>query len=133
MIGKIRVVAIGKIPHYLKQVQERYLKLMNFLELIEVKESKIEKLGSYKKGFSIILDEKGKELDSVEFAKLINGKSFVTFFIGNDKGLPENFKTSGDFLLSLSKMTLQHDIARIVLLEQIYRAWNIIRGSPYHK
>ncbi|WP_456465002.1 23S rRNA (pseudouridine(1915)-N(3))-methyltransferase RlmH [Desulfurobacterium sp.] len=57
----------------------------------------------------------------------------MTFVIGGADGLSEEVKKKGDFLLSLSKMTLQHDVARIVLLEQIFRAQEILRGSPYHR
>jgi 23S rRNA (pseudouridine1915-N3)-methyltransferase len=72
-------------------------------------------------------------MTSREFASFIQKHSFITFLIGGANGLPEEVRKKSNFLISLSKMTLQHDIARIVLLEQLYRADQIIKGNPYHR
>ncbi len=87
----------------------------------------------YKKGFCIVLDEKGKELTSMEFAKLIRDKNEISFFIGGAYGLREEFSQSLDFRLSLSKLTLAHQFVKTLLLEQIYRAFCINNNHPYHK
>jgi len=135
---KLRLVAVGKIAPFLRDAQEHYLKRVRNLELVEVKKGRNvkeegEKLLSKAKGTVVVLDERGKELSSREFASFISKHPFITFIVGGANGLDEEVKRRGDFLLSLSKMTLQHDIARIVLLEQIFRAQEILRGSPYHR
>jgi len=135
---KVRVVAVGKIPPHFHQAQEYYARRVPFLKIVEVKKKKtVEEEGKEllkeAKGFTVALDEKGKELTSVEFAKLLSSKANISFLIGGADGLSEEVKKKANLTLSLSKMTLQHDVARIVLLEQIYRAYLINKGSPYHR
>lgn len=135
---KLRLVAVGKIAPHLKEAQDYYLKRVRNLEIVEVKKGRNpkeegERILSKVKGFLVVLDERGKETTSREFASLISKHSYTTFVVGGADGLDEEVKKKGNFLLSLSKMTLQHDVARIVLLEQIFRAQEILRGSPYHK
>ena len=89
-------------------------------------------------GFVVPLAIEGKELSSEELAELIRkkgveGTSHITFIIGGSLGLSENVMKKGDFSLSFSKMTFPHQLMRIILCEQIYRAFRIIRGEPYHK
>ena len=86
-----------------------------------------------KKGFNIALDEKGKELDSKDFSQLLDSKAVISFFIAGAYGFSENFLKNCDFTLSLSKLTLAHSLAKLVLLEQIYRGFCIIKKHPYHK
>lgn len=85
----------------------------------------------------VALDERGKSLSSIEFAKWLSQKQMqgrdVAFAIGGDEGLSETLRTQAALVLSLSAMTLPHRLARLVLLEQVYRAVTIIRGEPYHK
>jgi 23S rRNA (pseudouridine1915-N3)-methyltransferase len=86
----------------------------------------------------VALDERGKEHTSHSFAKLISswmndGVSEVTFFIGGADGLPKEILERATLRLALSQMTLPHRLARIVLTEQIYRAFCIVRGVPYQK
>jgi 23S rRNA (pseudouridine1915-N3)-methyltransferase len=133
-----RVVAVGKIASHFKDAQEHYLKKVRALELVEVKKGKTKeeegkKLLSKARGFVVALDERGRELSSLELAELVRKHPKITFLIGGAEGLSQEVKEKADFLLSLSKLTLQHDVARIVLLEQLFRAQEIIRGSPYHK
>ncbi len=135
---KLKLVTVGKIPPHFKEAQDYYLKRIRNLELVELKKGKTpeeegKKILPKLKGFTVVLDEKGRELPSREFASLISKHPNITFVIGGADGLSEEVKKKGDFLLSLSKMTLQHDVARIVLLEQIFRAQEILRGSPYHR
>lgn len=90
------------------------------------------------KSKKIALCVEGKQLSSEEFSSLIktaenSGFSQISFIIGGAFGLSEEVKKVCDFRLSLSKMTFTHRMARILLLEQIYRAENIAAGGKYHK
>jgi 23S rRNA (pseudouridine1915-N3)-methyltransferase len=90
------------------------------------------------RGFTIVLDERGQSIDSLKFAKrlerlTIDNPHGVNFVLGGDVGLDGIVKERADLLLSLSAMTLPHQIARVVLLEQIYRACTLMRNIPYHK
>jgi 23S rRNA (pseudouridine1915-N3)-methyltransferase len=86
----------------------------------------------------IALDERGQEFTSYQFADLIEkhrlaGTKQLTFVIGGHLGLAEKVKQRANLTLSLSRLTLTHDLARIFLLEQVYRAFAILHGSPYQK
>lgn len=85
----------------------------------------------------VALDERGKALSSIEFARWLqrqqDGGRDVAFVIGGDEGLSEEVRDKAALVLSLSAMTMPHRLARLVLLEQVYRAFTIIRGEPYHK
>ncbi len=135
---KIRVLAVGKIaPHFL-EAQEHYLKRLPFVEVVELRKRKTpdeegRDILKKVKGYFVVLDERGREVTSREFSKLLENHSTVTFVVGGADGTSESVKRKADFVLSLSKLTLQHDVARIVLLEQIFRGVSIIRGSPYHR
>lgn len=90
------------------------------------------------RGYTVVLDERGQVLDSLKFAKwlerlTIDNPHGVNFVVGGDVGLAEDVKQRADKLLSLSAMTLPHQIARVVLVEQIYRACTLMRNIPYHK
>ncbi len=85
----------------------------------------------------VALDERGKPLDSVEFSRYVgraqdNAKDLL-LVIGGDEGLDERVRQSADLVLSLSRMTLPHRLARLVLVEQLYRAFTLLKGEPYHK
>lgn len=84
-------------------------------------------------GFCIALDERGKMMDSIEFAKLIEPHAKINFFIGGAYGFSDEFRGKMDALLSLSKLTMAHKIAKLVLFEQIFRALSISANHPYHK
>lgn len=84
------------------------------------------------------LDERGKELTSDELAqtlsKIMNsGEHGVSFVIGGADGLPRELVRGSDFTWSLGKLTLPHRLARLIVVEQLYRAITIIRGEPYHR
>ncbi len=86
----------------------------------------------------IALSAEGKKMSSEELAfyferLLIEGKSKVDFIIGGPSGLAETVKKKGNLCLSLSDFTFPHRLVRLILLEQIYRCFKIIRGEPYHK
>lgn len=84
----------------------------------------------------VVLEATGKAMTSESFATFLEGHlnigKPVTFLIGGPKGLPDEVKQRADHLLSLSAMTTTHDMAHLFLLEQLYRAFSIIRGSEYH-
>ncbi len=89
-------------------------------------------------GKKILLDEKGTILSSFEFSKLISdwrnhGNNIINFLIGGADGVNENISKNVDLTISLSNMTFPHMLARIVLVEQIYRSETIINNHPYHK
>lgn len=85
----------------------------------------------------VLLDVRGKQLSSEEFAGFLadcqdRNRGPLLFAVGAADGFSENARRSADFVLSLGKMTLAHELARVVLLEQIYRAFTILKGHPYH-
>lgn len=88
--------------------------------------------------FLIALDREGKTFDSTQLAKMLQkqieaGIRKMDFVIGGPVGLDKKILTQANLRLSLSAMTLPHELARVVLLEQLYRALTILRGEPYHK
>ena len=89
------------------------------------------------RGYKILLDIEGQQFTSNELAKKIEkvslSNSEITFIIGGSYGVGEKVKEQVDFRLSLGKITLPHNLARVVLVEQIYRAFMITSGSTYHK
>ena len=85
-----------------------------------------------------VLTPEGTSLSSEQLAKKLqsvrsSGKSELVFLIGSSFGLDHTLKEKGDFLLSMSSMTFPHHLARIIVLEQLYRAESILNGSKYHK
>jgi 23S rRNA (pseudouridine1915-N3)-methyltransferase len=90
------------------------------------------------KGSRIVaLDERGKDLTSAQLAQLLvqwqqDGRD-VTFVIGGADGLDAGFKASADMLLRISSLTLPHGMVRVMLAEQLYRAWSITQNHPYHR
>jgi 23S rRNA (pseudouridine1915-N3)-methyltransferase len=90
------------------------------------------------RGFTAVLDERGQPMDSLKFAKWLERLTIdqphgVNFVMGGDAGLDDAVKQRAQKLLSLSAMTLPHQLARVLLLEQIYRACTLMRNIPYHK
>ena len=85
----------------------------------------------------ILLDSRGKQLSSEEFAKWLGeyqdrSSAPLLFAVGGADGFSEEARRTATLVLSLGKMTLTHELARVVLLEQIYRAFTILKGHPYH-
>ena len=86
----------------------------------------------------ILLDERGRSLSSVDMARWIekeevSGRKRICLVIGGADGHSQQFRAKAKVSWSLSALTMQHDIALIVLMEQIYRAYSIIHGEPYHR
>lgn len=103
---------------------------------IGVNEAKLSYTKAYEpyfKDLTIALDVKGKSIDSHEFSNIFQNKSSVKFFIGGAYGLEDSFLKKCDHVISLSSLTFAHKIAKVVLLEQIYRALCIQNNHPYHK
>lgn len=96
-------------------------------------------LGAIEKDdFVVLLDERGRELSSPQLAEFINarqqdGIKRLAFVIGGFAGVSDELRQRANLQLSLSRMTLTHELARVVLTEQIYRAFTILAGLPYHK
>ncbi|MDR0829059.1 MAG: 23S rRNA (pseudouridine(1915)-N(3))-methyltransferase RlmH [Prevotellaceae bacterium] len=86
--------------------------------------------------FLVLLDDKGKDFTSIEFAQWIDKQQFntkkITFVIGGAYGFSTEVYERKNFMISLSKMTFSHQIVRAIFAEQIYRAMTILRGEPYH-
>ena len=150
---KILIAAVGKIKqsspeseiieYYLKQtkfsVQIQEIDIPSCNEIEKQKTLESTKLLSLCSGYyTIALDQNGETLDSPQFAKLIGslglkGQSKVAFLIGGANGHSKELIKNTDKLLSLSKMTLPHKLARVFLVEQLYRAHTILSGMQYHK
>lgn len=158
---KITIIAIGKIKEqYLKNGLDEYLKRLSPFVKINVSEIADEKapenlsenemlIVKQKEGsrilqqikdnqYVIALAIEGESLSSEELANQIDtlsthGKNNIVFIIGGSLGLSEDVYKRADKLLSFSKMTFPHQLMRLILIEQIYRAFKINRGEPYHK
>ncbi len=146
---RIDILAAGKIreSYYRDAMAEyekrlsRYVKL-NIIEVADGPDKKAECDRMLEKlpgdAYIITLEINGKALSSEElshkFSELENsGKSRILFIIGGPEGLHEDVLSRSDFRLSFSKMTFPHPLMRVILLEQIYRAYRIMKGEPYHK
>lgn len=85
------------------------------------------------KGYNVALDERGEMLNSYEFAKIFDKDFNISFFIGGAYGLSDDFKSKVDKVVSLSRLTTSHKIAKLMLFEQIFRSLCIKANHPYHK
>ncbi|MGM0623183.1 MAG: 23S rRNA (pseudouridine(1915)-N(3))-methyltransferase RlmH [Campylobacterota bacterium] len=83
--------------------------------------------------FNIALDVEGKELDSYGFSQLLQDRAEINFFIGGAYGFEKQFLNRCDRVISLGKITMAHKVAKMVLLEQIFRGYCIANNHPYHK
>jgi 23S rRNA (pseudouridine1915-N3)-methyltransferase len=93
--------------------------------------------GRTPRSYTVLLDSRGKQLSSEEFSQFIRNHQDrnplpLLFAIGPADGFSENARNHADFILSFGKMTLAHELARVMLLEQLYRAFTILQGHPYH-
>lgn len=154
----IRIVCVGNIKEkfYTDAVKEYEKRLSSFckLEIIELKEYKLlkenaEEISKAKefeakeilpqlKGYTVALEIKGKNYSSTEFAnfiqnKSIEGNSKITFIIGGSHGLDASVSSLCKEKLSFSAFTFPHQLMRVILLEQVYRAFTILTNKSYHK
>jgi len=144
----IKIIAVGNLKErYLKEAQKEYTKRLTKytkVEIIEIKETNkkdetkeiISKLN--KNDYNILLDINAQQLTSIEFSQEIEKintyhSSNIIFIVGGSNGVEEEIKEYINNELSFSKMTFPHQLFRINLLEQIYRAYKIINNEPYHK
>lgn len=132
---KIKIIAVGKIKEqWIKSGIDEYLKRLRNIEIIEIKDSikkfEMEKIKTMCRGKVYVLDETGREMTSVEFSNII--KDEISFVIGGPDGTDDSLKKEFE-LISLSKMTFTHEMARLFLIEQIYRAKTIQDNKNYHR
>ena len=155
---KIKIIALGKVhEQYLKDGINEFLRRISpyatieILELqpVEIKDMNLkskaldmeaDKILSYIKpsSYVITLEIEGKSISSEDFSNQIkeiinSGVNELIFIIGSSYGLSPKVSQRADFKLSLSKMTFLHNFARLILVEQIYRAFKIMNGETYHK
>lgn len=155
----IKLIVIGKLKEdYLRNACAEYIKRLGrycTFELNELDECRLsdqpsdkeiaaalrkeaEQIKRYASGLIVPMCIEGRQLSSPELAERISeagvsGQSTVTFIIGSSFGLDPEIKAMGGLKLSMSKMTFPHQLARVMLLEQIYRAFQINTGGKYHK
>jgi 23S rRNA (pseudouridine1915-N3)-methyltransferase len=114
---------------------EEYIKRSGRFAKCEMREIRPERFDPWSKHPSatkVLLDPDGRPFDSARFTSLIeNAERDVVFVIGGADGLPEAWKPRADLMLALSPMTMPHELARVMLAEQIYRALTTLRGHPY--
>ncbi|MEK7850484.1 MAG: 23S rRNA (pseudouridine(1915)-N(3))-methyltransferase RlmH [Deltaproteobacteria bacterium] len=155
---KIKAIFVGRLQdRYLKEGIETYRDRISRyipMELVEVEDESVTAKAEHKKikskeaerilkkvargSMLVALDEKGKGLSSEALAGFIQkamdaGTKELFFAVGGSLGLGEKVKERADLTLSLSDMTFTHQMVRVILLEQLYRAFTIIKGEPYHK
>lgn len=153
---QINILTVGNLKEeYLKQAYNEYVKRLSkfcTLNTIELKEENItdknliakaleteaDEIIKRLKGYIIVLDINGKSLTSEQFAKTISdvsvqGYSQITFVIGSSFGLSEKVKQKAHLKLSFSALTFPHQLFRVMLAEQIYRAFAINNNIKYHK
>ena len=150
---KINIVCVGNLKDkFFVEASEEYLKrlsrfcICNVKELKEytylnnieqIKESEAVEILKNLKGFVFLLDVKGEQFTSENFALKIESlsqtNSEITFIIGGSYGVSEQVKQRANLIASVSKMTFPHRLFRVMLLEQIYRAFTILNNTGYHK
>lgn len=132
---------VGRINHYVSFSIEVIPELKNTKNLSEKEQKEREGeliLKSLQQGdYVVLLDEHGKERRSIEFAfwiekKMATGQKRIVFLVGGPYGFSESIYKRGTEMVSLSQMTLSHQMIRLLFVEQIYRAMTIINGEPYH-
>jgi 23S rRNA (pseudouridine1915-N3)-methyltransferase len=104
-------------------------------EMREIQPARFDPWSKHPSARKILLDPAGKTQDSSQFTKLIakaeQESRDLVFIIGGAEGLPAGWRDRGDLLLSLSPLTFPHEFARVILAEQLYRAFTTLRGHPY--
>jgi len=143
---KLKVAWIGKTKDpAIQSLTTEYLKRLGYFAEVEglviASEAQLLKLrersGTRPAYSLILLDQRGKEVTSEELAQFLDDHQNrnphpMVFAIGGASGFSEETRKAASSLISLGKITMAHEIARIVLLEQLYRAFSILRGHPYH-
>jgi 23S rRNA (pseudouridine1915-N3)-methyltransferase len=139
----IRILAVGKLKdHRLADLAADYLRRLGPLAACEVVELKDQ--GPAREGvemarrlgaaaYVVAMDERGDDVASVDLAALLGAHGSLSFLIGGADGLAPEVRGRADRVLRLSSLTLTHEWARVLLLEQVYRGLTILRGMPYHR
>jgi len=138
---KILVYYVGKPrdPNANRMAQEFILRSTRFgrCEMREIAPARFDPWAKHPSATKILLDPAGRAMDSAAFAQLVGQAELhardLVFLLGGASGPPAAWKQPGTLLLALSAMTLPHELARVVLAEQIYRALTTLRGHPYPK
>ena len=145
----VTLIACGRLKErYLRDAVEEYSKRLSGYVKLDIREvadgpgmmseaSRIRQCMD-DDAYVITLEIEGKELSSTEFAGEIqavmnSGRSHICFIIGGSDGIDESVRKTADMHLSFGRMTYPHQLMRVIFLEQLYRAFRIIRGEPYHK
>ncbi|MCE5312309.1 MAG: 23S rRNA (pseudouridine(1915)-N(3))-methyltransferase RlmH [Nitrospiraceae bacterium] len=143
---KARILWVGKTKErYLAEGINKYLKMLEpFIQvgIVEIKEEKDkpaaramaeEAARIFKKSSSYyLLDERGRQMNSTEFAEFIRDRQQTDFVLGGPYGVSQEVKDRAAGMISVSRMTLTHEMARLVFAEQLYRAMTILKGKGYH-
>jgi 23S rRNA (pseudouridine1915-N3)-methyltransferase len=140
--ARIRIIAVGKVRK--GWVQEGVALYRNRLPGLVITELKDATMAKEAEAITaalqaderlVVLTEEGRSLDSLSFAEQLrdSGSDRLAFVIGGAHGLDPGLKARASWRLSLSPMTFPHELARVLLLEQLYRATSILQGGPYHK
>jgi len=128
-VPRLRVVAVAaRLPAWAEQACAEYAQRMP--RGYEVERISLKKIPAKQEAW-VVLDEKGRDFTTAQFAELLQREA--TFLIGGADGLPDEVKGRARVLLRLSSLTLPHALAQVVLLEQIYRAATLLTGHPYHR
>ena len=135
--SRLSISAIGKIKKsWINEGINEYMKRMPDLAVNEFKTFDIQKYkNKHSSNIIISLSEEGNNYNSFEFASLLlNSKhQKIIFLVGDADGISTDIKSKSDLILSLSPLTFPHELARLILIEQIYRAVSITQNSPYHR
>ena len=134
-------IYLSRLSHYVKFVLTEIPELRNVSALsrdeIKVREGELILRNVRPDDRLILMDERGKEYRSVEFASMLEahisrGGGDIVFVIGGAYGFSDAVYRRSDSIISLSKMTFSHQMVRVIFAEQLYRAFTIIKGEPYH-
>ena len=140
--AKIKLIVVGKIKKsWIRDGLKVYLKRLPELVIKEIKDSTPIKEGKQvlsivnKSDYLIILTDEGQHYTSLDFANFLNQMNShnLVFVIGGSEGISQELKGQASWQLSLSPMTFPHEIARLLFIEQLYRAKTLLQGSHYHK
>ena len=140
--SRCRILAVGKVRRgWIQEGIDIYLKRLPGLEICELRDSTPEKeadaiRAALRPDESLVaLMEEGKTQASIPFARTLEqfGNERLAFVIGGADGLTDALKAQARWSLSLSPMTFPHEMARLMLVEQLFRAQSIVQGSPYHR
>ena len=134
-MARLHVLAVSaRLPAWAEAACAEYAKRMPrgyAISRIFLNASDKLKIAVPKKTRIVVLDERGKDLTTVQFSRLLGQET--AFVIGGADGLDMQVKSEADLLLRLSSLTLAHALAQVVLLEQLYRAATLLVGHPYHR